>query len=795
MTEPRSLTRRVDRWGISHLDAPDALAVFWGQGWAAANDRLWQMEWDRRRGQGRWAEVVGPAGVAEDVFFRRFGLADAARAQWSLLAPATRRMTEAYAAGVNGWLGTNRERLPVDLAAQPEPPEPWAPWHCLLVYQVRHLFMGSLTRKLYRALVADAAGAGTAVATVTPPGARWATPMIPRDRVTPTPPAGTAAGDAAGVDGQGTAWAAEVAAGRAALTGVTAWLEALNRSVVVGGVAAEVGPDVDAAAGGGSNSWALAPSRTATGAPLLAGDPHRGIEFPNTYHQVHLRCDRFDAIGLAFPGVPGLPHFGHNDRVAWCITHGMADDTDLFVEDGPVVVLGTETVTVAGAPAVTVTRARTGRGPVVLGEPGGDGPVLSMAWTAVHDPGRRGDTTFDCLWSMLEASDVDGFEAAMGDWVLPVNNLLTADVDGSIALRIRGRIVQRPVANRWGPVPGDADHGWAEQATTVPDDALPRWRDPRRGFLVTANNPLAAGGPYVSLDFADSPRHDRIVQLLEPITGATAADMSAVHADTVSLRAHALLPVLATASPTTDAGRRALGLLAGWDADLTLDSAPAAVYGLIRAEWSDEVARRLGLRTDGVAGWPTALGLGRMLHDDATALLARGRWGLILAPGEASPPAEILAEVLGAVVDRAAARLVARFGPDPAGWAWGPLHPSVNPHPLVTAGIGPAGWSPPADPCPGDGDTVRCASVNPAAGTGASVASVARYVFDLADWDRSGWVVPHGVSGVPGGGHDRDQRSAWLATELLPMAYTPAAVAAVTTATETLTVPADVPSR
>ncbi|MFV0525617.1 MAG: penicillin acylase family protein [Acidimicrobiales bacterium] len=794
MTEPRSLTRHVDRWGISHLEAPDPLAVFWGQGWVAAGDRLWQMEWDRRRGQGRWAEVVGAAAVAEDVFFRRFGLARSAEAQWSTLAPATRRMTEAYAAGVNAWLGEHADRLPADVARHPEPPEPWAPWHCLLVYHVRHLFMGSLTRKLYRALVADTAGAEVAVATVTPPGDRWATPMIPPGALGDGA-AGSALTGADGAAGSALTGADGAAVGVATLAGVTTWLDALNRSVAGAGTGADGDGPSAGDAEGGSNSWAVAPGRTASGAPLLAGDPHRGIEFPNAYHQVHLRCDRFDAIGLGFPGVPGLPHFGHNERVAWCITHGMADDTDLFVEDGPVAVVGTETVVVAGGADVTVTRARTERGPVVLGDPGGDAPVLSMAWTATQDPGRRGDTTFDCLWPMLEAGDVDGFEAIMGSWVVPVNNLLTADVDGAISLRIRGRILERPAANRWGPVPGDAQHGWADQATVVAYDALPRWRDPERGYLVTANNLLAGGGPYVSLDFADSPRHDRLVERLDPLDRATVADMVDIHADTVSVRARALLPVLATATPATHGGRRALALLAAWDGDLTAGSAAAAVYGLIRAEWAEEITRRLGLRPDGVAGWPSRLGLGRMLHDDATALLARGRWGLVLAPGSEPPDPAILAGTLGSIVDQVAARLADRFGPDPATWSWGPLHPTVNAHPLAAAGIGPAEWSPPADPCPGDGDTVRCAAVNPAAGTGASVASVARYVFDLADWDRSGWVVPHGVSGVPGGAHDKDQRPAWLAAELLPMAYSPAAVAAATVTSEPLTVPADVPSR
>ena len=164
----------------------------------------------------------------------------------------------------------------------------------------------------------------------------------------------------------------------------------------------------------------------------------------------------FDVIGLAFPGVPGFPHFGHNDRVAWAITHGMADDTDVFVEREPVAVERTETILVRDAEPVTVSIARTPRGPVILGEPGGSGPVLSMMWTGIFAP----DTTFDSLWPMLEARSVDELERTQAAWALPVNNLLTADVDGDIAFHLRGHVVERPIANRWVPVPANAYYSW-----------------------------------------------------------------------------------------------------------------------------------------------------------------------------------------------------------------------------------------------------------------------------------------------------------------------------------------------
>ena len=145
-----------------------------------------------------------------------------------------------------------------------------------------------------------------------------------------------------------------------------------------------------------------------------------------------------------------------------------------------------------------------------------------------------------------------------------------------------------------------------------------------------------------------------------------------------------------------------------------------------------------------------------------------------------------LEELLGRLLDQAAGELATTYGPDPQAWAWGKAHLMVSPHPLAQARPDLAYLHPPVDPVAGDGDTIRASSLIPSTGERAAASSVGRYVFDLADWDRSGWVVPHGVSGVPGSGHDLDQRSHWLACDLIPMAYSPESVAAVAESTDVL---------
>lgn len=727
---------RRDRWGISHVSTSSSDSAFEAQGWIHANDRIWQMEWDRRRALGRWSEVVGFQGAKEDAFFLRLGLAEAARSDWDQLQTETKAMTEAYALGVNAWLSTHTDDLPAEFDVHPAPPEPWEPWHCVAVYKLRHIFMGTLYRKLWRGFVLRQAGPELTSAMRGDPSA-----------------------DAAMVPGEGPE-----------IDLVSDAIDVLGRNAGV--------LDALAAVEGGSNSWAVHGSRTASGAPLLAGDPHRGIEFPNVYHQCHLACPDFDAIGLGFPGVPGFAHFGHNSDVAWCITHGMADDTDAFVErlsSDELEQWEPVELSIRGEERpVEVWCGSTPRGPVVLGDPA-DGVALSMMWTGMSGP----DTTFDALLPMLRSTSCDELEDAVRPWVIPVNNLLSADRSGNISFHLRGRLVERPTGSRWTPVAGAPEFEWTGLAPVEFDD-LPASRNPERGYLVTANNRVSDRGPYVSLDFAGPSRHDRIVQLLDTMTSATVEDMKAVHVDVRSLVAPRLVAVvLEHATRCTDSRSEGLlQMLAAWDGEVEVESVAATIYAVIRRRWAESVMLRLGIdRAElGAPGWPRSIDASRMGYEGATSLLLNDGWRLV--PGLDSDDA--LAEALSAAVDETAEELEQRLGADMTTWTWGRVHRMASPHPLASALEAVRSLHPPVDGCAGDSDTVRCGSVLPETGERAAAGSVARYVYDLADWDRCGWVVPHGVSGVRGSGHDLDQRAAWLAGDLIPMPYSDDAVDAVT---------------
>ena len=724
-----------DRDGIPHLAAATADDAFFAQGFVHAQDRLWHMQYDRRRAHGRWAEYAGPAAVAQDIHFRRLGLLPSARVDYEAVSAGTRAMLDAYAAGVNAFLGTTRT-LPVEFRLLEARPEPWTPWDSLAVFKVRHVEMGPWQAKIWRSRLARRLGPDLAAK------------LCPGTQPNPTlivPPGEEDAGPAP--DGL------EIFAAHA-------------RELAQAGELT-----------GGSNNWAVSGRRTASGRPLVAGDPHRALEVPNVYYQNHLACPDFDAIGLSFPGVPGLPHFGHNRFVAWCVTHAMADAQDLFVErfdrgdparylfkgEWRPAAVRRETILVRDAAPVDIEVTTTHHGPVAIGNPG-QGHGIAFRYSATAGPNR----TFDALAPMLKATSADELEEAMRPWIDPVNNLVFADVHGTIGYRTRGQVPIRAAANAWVPVPGwDGAHEWTG---AIPFAAMPAQRNPAAGWIATANNKIAGPGYpyYIGLDFAPDFRARRIAVRLGAVRGATPADMAAVHADRISIPARALLEVLDGVAPSSDLGRQALARLRAWDGAMDRDAAAPAIYAIFRQRLlRDLLTPVLGpLAQDAFGTLPTGpvnhmaklcgLLAGWIRADDRTLL----------------PPGDTWAAAMSRSFDAAVDQLRALLGPDIARWRWGALHATRPRHPLsaLVADAAPL-LDPPSVEVGGDADTVERSSFIPSAGFAVTTTSVARYVFDVGDWSNSAWIVPLGVSGHPGSRHYTDQAQDWADVRLRPMRY------------------------
>ncbi len=720
LTEPVTILRDAD--GVAHIRTQTVDGAFYAQGYVHAQDRLWQMDYDRHRAYGRWAEWVGPAGAGQDRLMRRMRLGATARSDYAHLKPETRAMLDAFAAGVNGFLAST-DRLPVEYRLLGVTPEPWQPWDGLAIFKVRHVAMGVWEPKLWRARLLQAVG--PEVVAKLYPGTQ------PGERLILPP---------------GTVYSGLTAE---ALAELQASLEALSWL-----------KEDD----GGSNSWVVAGTRTASGRPLLAGDPHRAADVPGAYYPNHMACDAFDATGLSFPGVPGFPHFGHNDRVAWCITHTGADTQDLYIERFEEAERHTEQIAVRGADPIPVDVIITRNGPIIAGD-AGKGVGISFRWTATDGVNRGAD----CLLPMLTARTGAELDAAMCDWVDPVNNLLYADRDGLVGYRTRGAVPVRSRRNGWVPVPGwRAEHDWRGM---IPFAEMPHQTNPADGVIVTANNRVVdeTYPYYLGHEFAAEHRARRIADLLDGAAGPlTPADMQAIHGDMLSRPAQTLLTLLDRLTPQSALGREALALLRAWDGWMAPDQAAPAIYAGLRAELVDLVCRPLlGSLAPEAFGSVTGGGarLLSRLRPNLLGYAAADDRGLL--PEGVTWPA-LLTEAL----ERAVRSLADQLGPDLSAWRWEEIHQVRSVHPLAPFFPEAAPLlNPPAIGLGGDPDTVQAAGFVPATGFTVSITSVARYLFDLSDWDRSGWVLPFGASGHPGSQHFADQAEAWRTHRLLPMRF------------------------
>lgn len=724
-----------DQQGIPHGRADSTWDAFFIQGFYTAQDRLFQMDYDRRRAYGRWAELAGPDALAQDKLMRSFRLEASAKADLEVISEEAREMLEAYAAGINAFIESTAT-LPVEYEILGSSPEPWRPHDSLGVFKVRHILMGVFEQKLWRDKLLRQVG---------PEMMATLCPGYQQGQLVIVPPGTEYEGAVDGV--------AEL------LREAESWMQPME--------AIEVG----------SNNWVLAGARTASGAPLLAGDPHRGLDTPNVYYQNHVACPEFEVIGLSFPGVPGFPHFGHNDKVAWCVTHTGADYQDLYLEhlrpggspayefrgDWLPLKVHHETIEVRGQSPAALDVPVTHHGPVIGGSvEAGVGLAFRYSASCEAQPWA------DALLDMLKVKSANEMDEAMRCWVDPVNNFLYADVAGNIAYLTRGRIPVRHEANRWVPVPGwDGEHEWQGD---VPFKDLPRSTNPDCNYIVTANNRVAGEDypHYIALDFAPAFRADRLTHSLLKLENATVDDMAAMHAEKTSIPAAFYGPKLASLEvdhPLAGAARKAL---AQWDGEMSPGALAPTIYSATR----DRLVRKVLEPILGPLAAEAFSPAGRGGPGHVARL--RSNFPRMIQTGDSTllpPPADWESLLSDSFVE-ALDELSQRLGSDAAAWRWRTVHHTRPRHPLSASLPELSGLlDPPSVPMGGDGDTPQAGSYSPGDQFVMTSMSVARYTFDLADWEGSRWVVPLGSSGHPGSPHYADQTPVWQHVSMLPMTY------------------------
>ena len=528
----------------------------------------------------------------------------------------------------------------------------------------------------------------------------------------------------------------------------------------------------------GSNSWAISGTRTASGKPLLAGDSHRGLDTPNVYYQNHLACPEFDVSGLSFPGVIGFPHFGHNQWVAWCVTHTAADYQDLFIErfkpDDSNYYLYKESwrraevhhenIKVKGSADVAQDVWVTHHGPVISGDPD-EGTGLAFKYTATDVASGWSDI----LREMLRAKNADELIDCHREWVEPCNNFVLADVHGSIGYQIRGQIPIRTMANAWLPVPGwTGEHEWQGQ---IRFDELPRSLNPDTGYIATANNrPMAEEYPYyIAIDFTPEFRCKRVTEGVLALDRPGVADMPKVHSQRVSIPAEAYLKLLHQVEPNDEASVRAKEKLSTWSGSMDATSVEPAIYSLCRDSLLKEVLEHnLGSELAEQAWHPADRALGTFVNR------LKARMVTMISQDDRSllPPGEDWPSMMARALSRAASILSERLGDDPDQWQWERIHRARPTHTLSAAHPELSNiLDPPDIPASGDGDTPLQGGYSPADPATVTSLSVARYAYDLDDWDSSLWVIPLGSSGHPGSKHYHDQSETWRQVQMVPMLY------------------------
>jgi penicillin amidase len=796
---------RRDAWGVPQITAETAHDLFMAQGYVHAQDRFWEMDFRRHVTAGRLSELFGADQLETDAFIRTLGWRRVAEQELEILSPETISYLEAYAEGVNAYLAQRSgsalslEYAVLGLQVSGYQPEAWTPadsvaWLKAMAWDLRSNMEEEILRVLYAARLSD-----DQVADLFPDY-----PYGERPVIVPQP----------GNTGLTRADAPVTARPEIATDALAARLSQLAATTAA--LPDILGPN---GSGIGSNSFAVAGSRTVSGLPILVNDPHLGPSMPGIWTQVGLHCRQrtdvcpFDVSGFSFSGVPGVV-IGHNDRIAWGFTNLAPDVADLYLEDvqGDEYRVGNrmlplevheETILVAGGDPVTIRVRSTRHGPLLsdvndwyayLGsvspDRGGgarDGsvaaPDLALRWTAL-EPGA----TMDSLFMMNLASDFGEFREAARRFEVPSQNMLYADVDGHIGYQAPGKVPIRSGYDGKWPVPGwSDDYDWTG---FVPFEQLPWVLDPADGYIVTANN--AVVGPdypvFLTDDWTLGDRAARLVALLEAAGPLDVEGVRTIDFDQQSPVAAWLGPALLGLDLSDDApAADAVALLDGWDGQQTADSAPAAFLNaawnhLQKRAFADELYRNYNEQPDGGDRW--MLLVRRLLQEPEDAW-----WDDVSTVGQV----EHRDTILRAAVDDAVAELTALQGGDPTGWQWGRLHTlELRNATFGESGIGPIEWLFNRGPYQvgGGKDTVNATAWNAAFGYQVDWVPSMRMVVDLADLDASRYVNLTGASGHAFDAHYDDQAPLWVHGETIAWPFSAAALEEATHDLLTL-VPAD----
>ncbi len=728
-----------DAHGVPHITAANMEDLLFAQGYVTAQDRLWQMDMTRRYVAGELAEVLGPDYVKSDRYQRTLGMRQVAQRAASAMSDTDRRLLDAYARGVNGYLDSHRQSLPVEFRVLGYVPRPWSPEDTFLV-------ACTFNEMLNLFLMDD---------------------MLARERVMARIPADLAAD----------------------LFPNTSWRDHPPGQVWHGSPTRDSAPSQSTSPTAidhrpstidnfspGSNNWVVSGAHTVSGKPLLSNDMHLQHHIPDVWYEVHLTNPELDVAGVTAPGLP-LVLVGHNRRIAWGFTNLGPAVTDLYIEtfdaharyqtaDGwRLPEYRHELIHVKGKPDVAVDVTITRHGPIITSLIPGETRPLALQWT-LWDP-QLLTGTLQCIREVDEAQNWDQFRRAASHFGGPGQNIVYADVDGHIGYQATGWIPLRKSGDATKPVPGNVDA--FEWTGYLPFDKMPSVLDPASGIIGTANGRATPDGyPYlISAEWMPPYRTQRIYHVLESQKKFAAADMLALQTDIYSdidrFFAERFVSAIDHSAKASPRARQAAGLMRNWDGRITIDSVAPSIAVAARRQLQRLLLEPLLGPADEnskvATGWRQYTWMNSIVWLENVVTQRPQRW----LPKDYRSWDDLLA----AAVEQA---VTAKNAPrDLASWHWGQAHPVYLQHPIFGRVPLLNRWTGPGrQPQSGDGNTVKQVGL----GFGPSE----RLTVDFADLDASTLNIVTGQSGNVASPYFMDQWQAWYqgATFLLP--FSPEAV-------------------
>ena len=724
-----------DRHGVPHIYAGSVEDAQFGLGFVHAQDRLWQMEMNRRIGSGRLSEALGATTLDTDKFLRTLGVRRVAAATLKALSAEARGQLDAYAAGVNAYLIQRTGPLPPEFLLTGVSPEPWqsadsVAWTKMMAWDLGGNWRSELLR-LRLAKKLSTAQIGEFL------------PPYPGD-------APLAIAD----------------------------YGALYRQLDASKLAALEIPGLTES--GASNNWVVAGSRTSSGKPLLANDPHLGLAAPAVWYFAHLSAPGFEVMGATLPGVPGVV-LGRNQRIAWGMTNTGPDVQDLYIEriDAAGQVLSpqgwqklaarNEVIKVKRQADVTLTVRESRHGPLIsdvfkpAADPLPQGYALALAWTAL----REDDLSAEAAGKFATAGNWNEFLAAARDFHSPQQNMVYADIDGNVGFVAPGRVPVRKPANDLkgqAPAPGwDAKYDWDG---FIAFDDLPQSYNPTSGEFISANHKIVPDDypHYLTSEWVLPYRAQRIAQLLAATAKHTPQSFARIQGDTVSLQVREILPLLLKTKASGPDAQQILQQLGKWNADMAIEGAEP----LIVSAWLRELGRliyadELGDLFDGA--WEHRA---NFMYDVLADKAGQGRW----CDDVNTPAKETCADLLPRALDLALADLKRRYGEDRRQWHWGEAHFALSEHRPFGRQAQLAKIFDVRVPSPGDTYTVdvgRNTLGNESAPFASRHSASLRAIYDLAEPDKSMYIHSTGQSGNLLSPLYKNFAERWARTEYIPM--------------------------